>query len=402
MPTSVPATIIGPAGVLAPQAADVLAGVWQDLAAAFGGDLNTTNLETPEGQLASSLTAIITDKNDQFRSYVAGVDPAFAAGRLQDGIARIYFISRDPARPTTVQSVLTGLTGTVIPAGTQAKAGDGSVYVATASGTIGQDGTVTLPFACLITGPIPCPAATLSRPYGTIPGWDSITNPAPGVLGNDVETPRQFEARRAASVALNAQGSLPAVQAAVLSVPNVLDAYVAENVEAAPATVNGVLLPEHSLYVAAVGGDPAAVARAIWTRKAPGCNTFGNIMQVVTDSAGYDLPYPSYPIRFQVPAAVPVLVAVVLASGPDVPSDAATQVQKAVIRAFAGADGGSRARVAATLYASRFYGPVAALGPWARVVSIEIGTQAPTGFSLLLPMNQTPVVSPANITVSVA
>jgi len=49
-------------------------------------------------------------------------------------------------------------------------------------------------------------------------------------------------------------------------------------------------------------------------------------------------------------------------------------VQNAIIGAFAGADGGPRASIGTTLYASRFYAPVASLGSWAQIISIEIGS----------------------------
>ncbi len=401
MPTSVPPLAIGPTGVVTPDAAAVLAGAWADLAAAFGGDLNTTNLATPEGQLASSLTAIITAKNDAIRSYVAGVDPATSAGRMQDGIARIYFITRDPARPTTVQASCIGLPGVVIPAGTLARASDGNTYAATTSGTIAGNGTLTLPFACTATGPIPCPARTLGL-YQTIPGWDSVTNPAAGVLGNLVESRAQFEAKRSASVALNAQGSLLSVKANVLSVPNVLDAYVTENSSDAPLLIGGITLPPHSLYVAVSGGEPAAIIRAIHTRKPPGCDTFGNTSQTIYDTS-YSQPYPSYVRSYQQAAATPVLFAVSLANGPDVPSDVSAQVQAAVIRAFAGADGGQRARIGGTVYASRYYGVVAALGAWVRILAVTVGQQGtPQGTATTLRIDQAPVVSAATIAVTLA
>lgn len=391
--SSVPRATFGPTGFSAPQEADVLTGVLADMNAAFGGNLNTTTLSTPQGQLASSLAAIIGDKNAQFLFYASQCDPAFAAGRMQDGIARIYFITRDPARPTTVQALCTGLTGTPIPTGARAMALDGNSYVCTAGGNIDMTGSVLLPFACETTGPIACPVATLVTIYLAVPGWDGISNPSPGVPGNDVETRNDFERRRALSVAINAIGSLPSVLAAVLAVPNVLDAYAVENTTNGALTVGGVSLVAHSLYVAASGGDPNAIAFAIWSKKSLGCGTNGGTTVTVTDPS-YASPAPSYAINFQVPAPTAIAVAVVIANSAAVPADAAAQVQGALLAAFAGADGGTRARIGGTVYASRYYAPIAALGAWAQIVSIEIGTGSgtPTAFSVLLPINQVPVL----------
>ncbi|TIO39612.1 MAG: hypothetical protein E5Y00_34985, partial [Mesorhizobium sp.] len=125
--------------------------------------------------------------------------------------------------------------------------------------------TVTLPFECLVVGPIPCPAGSLDQIFRAIPGWDSITNPDDGVLGNNVESRSAFEARRAASVALNSQGSLPSVLGAVLAVPNVIDAFVTENASNDVQQIGGVSIYPNSLYVAVVGGDADDVAQAIWS-----------------------------------------------------------------------------------------------------------------------------------------
>lgn len=372
--TNVPAPTLGPTGFDAPAESDILAGVWADFQAAFGGGLNE-DLATPQGQLATSLTAMLGRANDLYLFYTNQVDPAFAQGRMQDAIGRIYFLTRQPSEPTVVDCVCTGAVGTIIPAGTLAIAVDGNTYSAAETATIPATGSVTITFVCTVTGPVVCGVGSLNRIYQAIPGWDTINNPSAGILGRDVESRVEFEARRAASVAVNAVGSLPAVVGAVLNVPGVLDAYVTENVTGAPLTVGGVSLAAHSLYVAAVGGTDAAVARAIWTKKSPGCGYNGNTTVTITDDGNnYSLPYPSYNVVFQRPAALPIQFAVQIASAPGVPSDAATQIQNAIIAAFAGTDGGQRASIGSTLFASRYYAAVAALGPWARVVSILVGS----------------------------
>lgn len=372
--TSVPGVTFGTTGFIAPSEADVLAGVQADINTAFGGNLNPS-LETPQGQLAVSETAIIGAANDTFVYYTNQVDPAFAQGRMQDAIARIYFLERNPAESTVVQCVCTGLAGTNIPAGSLAKAADGNLYTCTNLGTIPPSGTLTLAFACTVTGPIACPANTLTTIYQAIPGWDSIDNPSDGVLGNDVESRSAFEARRAASVALNSRGSLPSVRAAVLAVSGVLDAYVTENTSSSPATIGGVTLAANSLYVAAVGGTDADVAQAIWTRKAPGCAYNGNTTVTVQDTnSGYTPPYPSYPVTFERPDTLPILFAVSIVNGPQVPSNAATLIQNAILSAFAGGDGGQRAQIGGLILATRYYAPVAVLGSWALIRSIFVGS----------------------------
>lgn len=372
--TSVPSPTFGDNGFVVPTEAAIFAGVQADINTAFGGGLNP-GLSTPQGQLATSMAAIIGAADDTFVLYTNQVDPAFASGRMQDAIARIYFLERTPSEPTVVQATCSGLSGVVIPVGALALADDGNIYSCTAEGTIGLGGTVTVPFACTTPGPVVCAAGALNQIYQAIPGWDSVTNAADGVLGRDTETRQEFEARRAASVALNSIGSLPSILGAVLAVDNVLDAYVTENPTGAPLTIGGVSLLAHSVYVAVVGGDEDEVARAIWTKKAPGCAYNGNTTVTVEDTnSGYTPPYPSYDVIFETPVELPILFAVNLVNSAQVPSDVVTQVQDAIISAFGGGDGGARARIGTTIYASRFYAPVAALGSWAQVISLLVGS----------------------------
>jgi hypothetical protein len=384
MTTAVPSPSFTDKGFIAPDEAAVLAGVQSDINTAFGGGLDP-GLSTPQGQLASSGTAIIGDKDATFLHFTNQVDPALNSGRMQDAIGRIYFITRKPALPTVVELVCSGLNGVVIPVGALGpQDADGNLYVCTQQGTI-AGGSVTLSFSNTQTGPIPCSAGAINgAPYQAIFGWDSATNPADGVLGSVVESRAAFETRRAQSTAANSIGSLPSILGAVLNVAGVLDAYVIANATASPVTIGGVTLPANALYVAAVGGAAADVAFAIWTRKPPGGPYYaGNTTITVTDpSPSYSPPAPTYSVVFEIPPAVSFFVLVTITNDAAVPSNALTLIQNAVIAAFAGADGGSRARIGSIVYAARFYGPVAALGTWAqRIVSIQLGTGTAASFT---------------------
>ncbi len=399
MPTNVPAPSFDDTGLSVPEAADIYAGVFADLNAAFGGNLNPSP-STSQGQLATSLTAMVELVDALFLALVNNVDPAFASGRMQDAIARMAFLTRNPPLSTVVTATCIGASGTTIPAGSLAVATDGTLYQSTGAVTIAA-GTATATFAAIVTGPIACPAGALSRIYRAVPGWDAITNPAAGLPGRDVESRVDFEARRAASVSANALGILPAVRGAVLSVDGVLDAFVTENSSGNPLTTGGVTLPPHSLYVAAEGGTDADVARAIWSKKAPGCDYLGNTTITVEDqSSGYVAPYPSYNVTFQRPTALPVYVTVTLANSSAVPSNAAALVQAAVIAAFNGEDGGQRVRIGTTVYASRYNAGIGALGAWAQIVSVAVGTASgATGNSVPVQIDQFPVIDPSNIAV---
>lgn len=397
--SQVPRVQFTPEGLVLPQESAILAGVLADMDSAFGGGLNK-NLETPQGQLASTTTAIIGDKNSEFASYVNQVDPAFAAGRMQDAIGRIYFLDRKPGTPTAVVATCRGLTGVTIPVGARAQSVDGNIYLCTQAGTIPPSGRIDLPFACAVNGPISCAAGTLNQIYQAIPGWDSVLNADAGTVGSNVESRAAFEERRRQSVALNARGSLPSIYAAVSNLDGVIDAYVTENNLDIAQTIGGVSLAPHSIWVAVVGGAAADIATAIWRKKSNGANYNGNTSYTVEDRDGYSYPYPSYVVKWETPAALPVKFAVQLANNPALPSNIVDLTKQAIIDAFNGADGGQRARIGSTVYASRFYAPVSLLGASVSILSLLLGAATPTAPSLTVPINRRPTVSAADIAVT--
>jgi hypothetical protein len=386
--SNVPLPTFTDTGFTSPEELAIYAGVMADMIAAFGGSLNPS-LSTPQGQLATSFAAVIGAFNDLFVDYTNQVDPAYATGRMQDAIARIYYLTREAATATVVGARCFGATGVTITVGALAKATDGTIYAALTSGTIPAGGFVDLQFAALTPGPIACPAGSLNTIYRSISGWDSVTNLADGLPGRNEETSAQLEQRRALSVASNAAGILPAVRGAVLSVDGVADAYVTEN-NTASNVVNGTqTIVAKSLYVCVEGGTDADVALAIWSKKNPGCAYSGSTtVNVADNSGGYATP-PVYPVTFQRAATLPVNFVVSLGSGPDVPNNAQSLIAGAISATFAGL-----ARIGQTIYASSFVCAIAALGPWVRIVGVTVNG----GAAQIVGINQFPAVGTVGVT----
>lgn len=378
--TSVPTINFTANGFVVPQESAVVTGLTADYNAALGGKLNPAP-NTPQGQLVASEGAIIGDSNDQQVELYNGVDPAYAFGRMQDAIARIYFLERLPSLPTVLQVACTGLVGVIIPANGLIRDTQGNIYFNAALGTIPVGGSITLEFNAQVNGPTPVPATGGVSIYQAIPGWNTVSVSS-GVVGQNVETRAAFELRRQQSVESNGAGCVPNVLGALLGggangmgVPGVIDAYVIDNPLGVSVTVGGVTLNAHSLYACVAGGASQAIGQAIWTKKAPGCDYTGNTTVTVYDSnSGYSMPFPSYAVTFEIPAAAQICMNVVMANSAGVPANAQSLVATAIQSGFSGQDGGTRARIGSTIYASRYYGDVAALGTWAQIVDIQIGT----------------------------
>ena len=446
--SNVPSIQFTSVGFVAPSGPSVLNGVQLDIDAAFGSSLNY-GLTTPQGQLASSEAAIIVNSNSIFVYYSQQFDPAYASGRFQDALGRIYFLERNPSEPTALQIACNGAQGVPIAIGALVVDPSGNLYQCTQAGTIPLAGTITLAFAAVTPGPIAVPQTVAI--YQAVNGWDSATVIS-GVQGKNVESRAAFEARRADSVAGNSFGAIGAIIGAVSKVPGVLDYWGYSNNTNGTVSVSGVSIPAYSIYITVAGGAPADVAKAIWSKKAPGAPMAGNTTVTVYDTNPlYAAPIP-YSITYEIPSGLQVLFKIVIANGPLVPSSAATQIQAAMLAAFAGTGlesnftgsvsgttltvsavasgtlavgqiiddltgqlaanttitalgtgiGGvgtylvsiaqtvssedmtasapstsspiPRARIASTLYAVQYVPAIAALGPWAQVASITIGS----------------------------
>lgn len=385
MTTSVPPLQFTPTGLIVPAESAVLAGVQTDLNAAFGNRLNFGTPTQPGGappqvQQSASYSAIIADSYGVIAEFVDQVDPDNSTGFMQDAIGRIYFMNRKSGFPTVVSCLCGGGLGTEIAAGVaQAIDTSGNIYICTGTATIDASGFVTTTFANVKVGPIPCPEGTLNRIYTGITGWSSITNPADGVIGNNVESPAAFEFRRQNSVAANAHGSLPSIYGEVFDVDDVIDVYVAENKGDDPIVIGSTdfTLVGHSFVVSVTGGTDEDVANAIWIKKNEGSNMNGNVTVDITDDSGYSFPKPEYDITLLRPTPTAYNFQVNIVSSDALPSTIIQDVQAAVDAQFNGTNGaGARVRIGSLLLAATFYGPVATCeGPSVpvQVLSIFLG-----------------------------
>jgi hypothetical protein len=301
-----------------------------------------------------------------------------------------------------VNATCNGAVGTVIPAGSIAQDTSGYLYVSTADATIPAGGNITVQFQNQTTGPISCAIGALSIIYTAVAGWDTISNPTAGALGNNVEGREDFELRRQNSVAANAVNSIQSIFGAVLAVPNVIDAFVVDN--SSNVAINygstSYSLAPHSICVSVAGGTSSAIAQAIWNKKPPGCGYNGNTSVTVYDT-NYPVPYPSYTVTYLVPTSIPVYFLVQIKNNAQLPSNIVTLVQNAVIASFNGQDGGAPAGINQTIFSGRYYGNINAISPAVNVIEVYVGSSAsPSTLSLAIGIDQLPTIAASQIVVT--
>jgi len=398
MTTNVPTLQFTNTGLTIPTDNAILAGVQIDQNTAFNTTLNPS-LSTPQGQLATTLSAIISDKNGQIASVMNNLDPNFSSGRWQDALGKIYGITRLQGAGTVVNATVSGTPNTIIPTGTKAQDSNGNIYSLLATVTIGNTGSSAASFQNDVAGSIACPVGALNTIYQAVSGWNAINNTTAGVLGRLTETRAEFETRRKNSLSLNASGTNSAIRANLLALPNVLSAYVIDNPANTTTVIGGVSIPPNTLFCAVQGGVATDIAQIIWEKNAAGTPTMGSTTIGISDTT-YPIPYPVYNISYSVPVNVPIFFNVVLRANTNLPTNINTLVQDAIITEFTGTDPEVIGR---TVYSSKYSSVVNAIDVSTDVTSISVGTSAPGAVSFVdINIDQFPTISAANITVTQA
>jgi hypothetical protein len=341
--TQVPAISWGTAGPVAPSGPAILAGRQADYDVAFNVTFNWTGV-TPQGQLASSESTIIANVYNLIVYYVSQTDPNYAQGRMQDALGQIYFLNRNPAIATQLLiNCLGGGAGVAVQLNGLDLYTSGIATIQDNAGNLYQllttinlpsgGGTVQGSFACSVPGPTPVPSGTTPVSiYKQVNGWDGVSLVS-GVQGIDTESRAAFEARRQDSVAGNSMGAAGAVIGAVAKVPGVIDYFGFNNNSASPFTIGGVTVAANAMYVCVAGGSPSAIAQAILSKIGPGAPMTGTTTETAYDNNPlYATPIP-YQISFQIPTPLQLLFSVTLVSGANIPSNAITLIQNAILAA---------------------------------------------------------------------
>ncbi|HHK5645494.1 TPA: hypothetical protein ACQVLP_005501, partial [Serratia marcescens] len=254
------------------------------------------------------------------------------------------------------------------------------------------------------SGAIACPIGALNTIYRAVTGWSSVSNLAAGVLGNEVEGRANFEYRRKQSVAKNARNTLASVYAAVLAVDGVSDAYITDNKTSSNVNkgVTNYSVLAHSIYVAVYGGSESGVGNAILNSAPPAVNMNGTTTFVVQDDENYVYPYPEYTIKWVTPAAVSVHFKVEIESNDSLPSNITSLVQQAIINAFSGEDGGTRARIGSKIFSGRYYSGVQSIDQSnINILGISLSKDGTTfSSSIEFGIDQIPTIDASNIVVN--
>lgn len=294
-------------GIIAPTTQEVIDGLWSLMKGAFGEKLNVS-MDTPQGQLVTTLSAIITDERNQLIELFNQFDPRYADGQMQDAIGYLYFLQRKQATKSVAELTFNGLSGVTIPIGFQILDEAGLYWSTTGESRIGANGLATVNASCNTAGMISAQPNTINRIVRNISGLDSVTNNAAAAIGRNAESRQEFELRREQSVSQNAKNTNGATYGAVANIKDVIDCYVIDNPSDATITVGKTNYPliRNSIAVSVVGGDDQEIAKKILTKAGTGCAFVGNTTVTYEDTDNFPYMPPEYEVKFIRPTHIAV------------------------------------------------------------------------------------------------
>lgn len=296
-------SFITPLGVIVPDTADLKADVVSEWREAFGQDLVVDD-ETPQGVIIN-MEAEARDSVARNNAELANqINPDQAGGVFIDGIWALTRGKRRPAvRSVIPDAVLSGVPFTVVPAGSLASVDpSGDLFRTKSTVVIAADGSVAVDFESVEFGAIAAPAGTLVVVASGVLGWESVTNPTQAALGREQESDIAARRRRLLTLALQGVALPEAIISRLYDIDGVDSLVFRENVTNVAATIDGVLLAPHSIYVCISGGTDVEVATALLDTKSLGANWNGaTTVAIVEPFSGQ-----SYDVKFDRAAAVPV------------------------------------------------------------------------------------------------
>lgn len=366
--TNVPEIQFTQDGLVIPTEKDILTGVLKDLSEAFGTELNPS-LETPQGQLASSLTAIIANKNNQLAWLINNLDPDYATDFMQDAIGKIYFLSRKGQVNSSVVLTLTGLTGTTIPANHEFIDNNSKSWFTQSAATIGLSGTVKV--NATANGTYTAAANKITTIKNAIVGLDRVTNESDATEGTERESRQDFAERYKKSVSKNSVGTASTLYGNLGDLSGVSDLYIHENRTDGEITIGATSykLSAHSVLVSIIGGQDKEIAKTILAYAGNGCDFNGNTAVTVTDDNFSD-PKPEYKVSFLRPTSTPMYVKVTLRK---INSSSTEYEAKSLIKEYIKGLAGSR--IGRTIYADEIIVKLKAGLPNEKILAVELSLE---------------------------
>jgi len=280
-PLATLACTISSTGISAPSYNDIFSSLTASFQSIYGSDIYI-DPDSQDGQWLAVLAQMVNDGNQADVTVYNGYSPAYAQGAALSSQVKINGIRRDVASNSTAVVNIGGQAGTTIYNGVVADT-NSNLWTLPSSVTIPVSGTIAVTVTAMVQGTITAIAGAINNINTPTRGWQTVSNPAPAVPGEPVETDAALRQRQAGSTSLPAQTPLQAIIANVANTPGIGRNAIYQN-DTGTTDSNGI--PGHSIAVVVEAGNVVTIAQAIAAKKSPGTGTFGTTDETVFDPSG--------------------------------------------------------------------------------------------------------------------
>lgn len=279
---------------------------------AFGQDLRVSP-DTPQGVLITAETLARARVVENNAALANQINPDLAGGVFLDALGALFGLDRQAATSTSVPgAILAGLPMTVIPAGVRVRSNAGDLFRTAGAVQLDAFGSALATLLSVEAGPVPAPAGSITSIVDPVLGWETVTNPSDGIAGTLQQSDESFRNLRRRTLARQGISTPEAIVSGVSALPNVRSLQFRENIGAAPAVIDGISMVAHSIWVCVDGGVDLDIARVLLEAKTAGANWNGAVSVSVEEPFSGQ----TYPVAFDRPTGIDILVRVTLRKSP--------------------------------------------------------------------------------------
>lgn len=317
-------------GIIVPDTDEVQTDVENEYLSVFGSDLDLTP-STPQGRLIEMETLARQQAIGLCALIANQINIDYATGQFLDGIGAFYGVSRLGATKTRVLATVSGVVGTVIPAGSIAETTAGDRFYCENETTIPNGGSTTTYFLSEESGEIPCATNSLTNIVSQIIGWESVNNSAAADIGQNVESDLAYKTR-IKNTRYTGNSLIQSIQGALNQIENVKSSFVYDNGTNASITYDGITIPAHSILIVVDGGTNNDIAKAILYKKSSGsgyATISGQSVTVNVPDGAYGV---NYPVTFNRPQQLAFDITIDVNQNTYTGSDLEQAVKDAIIK----------------------------------------------------------------------
>lgn len=309
-------------GIKAPSYEEVLDHFKSEARRIFGDDINLDE-DTADGQTLAIFSLALHDVNSQAIALYNAFSPKTAKGVALDNVCAQNGVVRHLATKSQVDLTLIGQAGAEITNGIALDSFNNR-WLLPSRVVIPVNGEITVTATAEKAGAIKAVSGAITKIGTPTLGWQSVTNKADAIEGNDAETDSELRERQARSTALPSVSIWDGIKGSIQNLEGVSRVAGVKN-DTGTEDDNGI--PGHTIALIVDGGNVDDIGRTIYIKKGEGVGTYGDIKTTYMDSYGY----PNV-VKFSRPKIVNIAVSLSIKPAPDYLSSVDDEIKERIVQ----------------------------------------------------------------------